>query len=253
MHQPSDLVVLRGKTALITGAARRLGAATALRLAREGVHVVLHYGTSLTEAECVREQAEGQGVRAVLVQADLAVHGAGMALFEEAEAVAGPIDFLVNNASIFPVGTLAELDAEGLAENMQVNALSPLELARAMHAQERAGAIVNLLDTRANDYDQKHVAYHLSKRTLDALTRMMAHDYAPLLRVNAVAPGLALPPEGLGVEYLAGLAYTNPLQRYGSAEGVAEAIMFLLRSGFITGQTIYVDGGRHLRGSFYGY
>lgn len=252
LNQPSDLVSLRGKTALVTGAAKRLGAATALRLAREGVHVVIHYGTSLAEAECVREQVEAQGVRGMLVQADLAVHGAGAALFEEALALAGPIDFLVNNASIFPEGNLADLDPDGLALNMQVNALAPLEIARALHAQQRSGAIVNLLDTRVNDYDQKHVAYHLSKRTLEALTRMMAHDYAPRVRVNAVAPGLALPPEGLGVEYLAGLAHTNPLQRFGSAEGIVEAIVFLLRSGFVTGQTIFVDGGRHLKGSFYG-
>jgi len=249
----SDIVPLRGKTALITGAAKRLGAATALRLAQEGVHVVLHYSTSLLEAEVVREEAEAQGVRALLVQADLALPGAGTSLFEEALSIAGPIDFLVNNASIFPSGSLADLDADSLAQNHQINALAPLELARALHAQQRAGAIVNLLDTRVNDYDQKHVAYHLSKRTLDGLTRMMAHDFAPQLRVNAVAPGLALPPEGLGIDYLASLAHTNPLQRHGSAEGVVEAIVFLLRSGFVTGQTIFVDGGRHLRGSFYGY
>ena len=80
----------------------------------------------------------------------------------------------------------------------------------------------------------------------------MAVEFAPQVRVGAVAPGLSLPPEGKDLAYLQDLAHTNPLQRYGSAEGIAEAVVFLLRSGFVTGQTIYVDGGRHLKGDFYG-
>lgn len=248
----AELVELRGKTALITGAAKRIGAAIALRLAREGVHIVVHYQTSQTEAEALAVDLRGLGVQVYLVQADLAQPGVGEALFAQALAAAGPIDFLVNNASIFPTDTFADLDEKKLALNMQIHALAPVALGRALHAQGREGAIVNLLDARMNDYDQAHLAYHLSKRTLSALTRIMAAEFAPRVRVSGVAPGLSLPPEGKDLAYLQGLAHTNPLQRYGSAEGIAEAVVFLLRSGFVTGQTIYVDGGRHLKGDFYG-
>lgn len=244
--------LLRGKTALVTGGARRLGAAMARALAESGANVVVHYRHSADAALALAAELRGCGVGAWTVAGDLALARAGTEVFAAALGVAGPIDILVNNASIFPEGTLATLDEESLSLNHRVHAVAPLELGRAMHAQERDGAIVNLLDTRVNDYDRLHVAYHLSKRTLDALGRMMAVEFAPRIRVNAIAPGLVLPPEGRDEAYLAGLAHTNPLNRYGGEADVVRAMLFLLNSPFITGQTICVDGGRHLRGSFYG-
>jgi pteridine reductase len=104
------------------------------------------------------------------------------------------------------------------------------------------------LDTRVAGYDRQHVAYHLSKQMLCTLTRMMAVEFAPRIRVNAVAPGLILPPEGKGMDYLEGLKGTNPLNQYGSAEDISAAAVFLIGSAFITGQGIHVDGGRHLKG-----
>lgn len=244
--------LLRGKTALITGGARRLGAAMARALAEAGANVVIHYRHSAVEAQGLAKELRGVGVGTWTVPGDLGLPRSGTEVFAAAVAVAGPIDILVNNASIFPDGTFAELDEEALALNHRIHAVAPLELGRAMHAQGRDGAIVNLLDTRVNDYDRMHVAYHLSKRTLAALGRMMAVEFAPRIRVNAIAPGLVLPPEGRDEAYLAELAHTNPLNRYGGEADVVRALLFLLNSPFITGQTINVDGGRHLRGSFYG-
>jgi hypothetical protein len=142
---------------------------------------------------------------------------------------------------------------QSLLASVQLHAMAPLVLARAFAAQRiPAGDIVNFLDSRMEDYDRRHVSYNLGKRMLWAITRMLALELAPAIKVNAVAPGLILPPEGRDEQYLAGLASTNPLNRVGSVEGVAAAVRLLVESDFITGQVIYVDGGRHIRGCVYG-
>ena len=243
---------LNGKVALVTGAAKRLGGAVALALARQGTSVVLHYRTSAGEVEATARAVRDLGVRAWTVRADLAVPEESESLLPRAVEAAAPIDLLVNNAAIFPAGDMRELTAEKLQANVNVNALAPFLIARRFAEQGRSGAIVNFLDARIAGHDPEHAAYHLSKRMLFTLTRMMAVEFAPQVRVNAVAPGLILPPAGKGEGYLEALASTNPLHRYGSAEDVAEAVVFLLRSDFVTGQVLFVDGGRRLRGSMYG-
>jgi NAD(P)-dependent dehydrogenase (short-subunit alcohol dehydrogenase family) len=243
---------IEGKTALVTGAAKRLGCATALALASEGAHVALHYGQSADEAEQTAEAVRSHGVRAWTFQADLANTGDVQDLSQRVEAEAGPVDILINSASIFPESDLESFTPEALFDNIRVNTLAPLVLARALHATGRCGTVVNYLDCMIADYDRKHVAYHLSKRMLQDLTRMMAVEFGPNLRVNGVAPGLVLPPVGKDESYLADLASSNPLNAYGCAEDVTAATVFLLQSDFVTGQVVYVDGGRHLRGNMYG-
>lgn len=243
---------LNGKTALVTGAAKRLGAATAFELARYGAAIVVHYGRSRVEAEQVAESARSLGVCAWTVAANLADPAATDALFDCAVQVAGPIDILINNAGVFPRGGLGTLSPADLHANLDVNALAPLLLSRRFFAQGRPGCIINFLDARITDFDSEHAAYHLSKRMLFSLTRMMALEFAPAVRVNAVAPGLILPPEGEDQSYLERLAHTNPLGRHGGARDVTEAVLFLIRSEFITGQVIFVDGGRHIKGAMYG-
>ena len=247
-----DLWDLRGKTALVTGGARRLGRAVSLALAEQGTHVVVHYRNSAEEAETLAAGIRRLNVMSWTIAADLGDCAQAAALFSRIVDLAGPIDVLVNNAAIFQEGRLCEVGAEDIQANLNVNALAPLLISREFAAQGREGAVVNFLDTRMVDYDHNHIAYHLSKRSLFALTRMMALEFAPKLRVNAVAPGLILPPEGENESYLEELASTNPLNRYGSADDVVEAVLFLLRSRFITGQVVFVDGGRHMKGSVYG-
>jgi pteridine reductase len=243
---------MKGKTALVTGAAKRLGRATALALAENGVNVVLHYGTSRAEAESAAKEIRRKRVKAWTVAADLADPDQTRGLVAHAVDLAGPLDFLVSNASIFTPSHLTDFTLDDLTVNVQVNAVAPLLLARAFVAQKREGAVVNFLDSRIADYDREHAAYHLSKRMLHTLTKMMALEFAPRVRVNAVAPGLILPPPGQDESYLRKFRTTNPLQRIGLPAGVADAVLFLLRSEFVTGQVIYVDGGRHLKGNVYG-
>ena len=243
---------LAGKTALVTGAAKRIGRATALALASEGAHVVVHYRSSGKEAEQVASTIRKRGVEAWTIQADLADRHAAEALLAGAREGAGPIDILVNSASVFPTGTLADMTIEDIALNMQVNAIAPFIIARCFAAQGREGSVVNLLDTRIVDYDAAHTAYHMSKRMLFTLTRMMALEFAPSVRVNAVAPGLILPPPGKDDAFGERMTSRTPLQRVGDIEDVTDATLFLLRSEFVTGQVIFVDGGFHMKGSVYG-
>lgn len=244
--------VFKGKTALVTGSARRIGRGIALALARHGANVVVHFDTSAKEAADLAREIEMVGAKAWTLQADISNLEEAETVVPSAIELAGPLDILINNASVFPKGGLLSFSVEELEANLGINAVAPLLMARHFAAQDRDGGIVNMLDSRIVDYDREHAAYHLSKRMLFTLTRMMAIEFAPLVRVNAVAPGLILPPPGEDEAFLERLASSNPLNRYGSVEGVADAVLFLLRSDFITGQVIFVDGGRHLRGNMYG-
>ena len=243
---------LQGKTALVTGAAKRLGRATALALGAEGVNVVVHYGESAQEGADTCAQLRGLGVKAWAVQADLARPKAPETLIARVLKEAGSLDILVNSASIFPPSALAEMTFEQVVETLRVNAWAPFALGRDFARRVGRGKIVNLLDARIVGYDWAHAAYYLSKQMLAVLTRMMALEFAPHVTVNAVAPGLILPPPGEDESYLDRLSDTVPLKRHGEAEDVTEAIVYLLKSDFVTGQVLFVDGGRHLRGLGHG-
>ncbi|MCC6797448.1 MAG: SDR family oxidoreductase [Candidatus Hydrogenedentes bacterium] len=246
------MIDLGGNTALVTGGAKRLGRAIGLALAHEGCGVVVHYGGSAVEAEQTAHAISQLGVRAWTVQGNLADPKNAADIVERASALAGRVELLVNSASVFPESTFVEFNPDEVHDNINLHALSPALLARALHAKGGEGAIVNMIDCMIADYDKKHFAYHLSKRMLHTLTRVMAVELAPRFRVNGIAPGLVLPPAGKDESYLAGLASSNALNRYGNAEDVAAAAVFLMKSDFVTGQTIYVDGGRNLRGNMYG-
>lgn len=243
---------LTGMTALVTGGAKRLGRATVLALARQGAGVAIHYHRSGEAAEVLAEEVQDHGVGAWTVNADLGDRGAVEGLFGAAVAKAGPVDILVNNASIFPGDTFGDATYEALEENFRVNAWAPFALMRAFTGQDRGGAIVNLLDARMGDYDKRHFSYHLSKRALFTFTRAGALELAPSIRVNGVAPGLVLPPPGEDESFLTKWAHSNPLNTHGGPEDIAEAVVFLAAAPFVTGQIIYVDGGRHLLGGVYG-
>jgi NAD(P)-dependent dehydrogenase (short-subunit alcohol dehydrogenase family) len=193
------------------------------------------------------------GRRAYCIEAELADQQQAGELFHRCLDAAGPISILINNASFFPSDHILEITPEKILESLWVHGISPLLLMRALAQQKLPSAdIVNLLDCRMNDYDHKHASYHLGKRMLLTLTRMLAIELAPAVRVNGIAPGLILPPEDKGHDYLENLAHTNPLDSVGAVEQVVSAVHYLLDNYFITGQVIYVDGGRHLRGHVYG-
>lgn len=240
-----------GRRTLITGGAKRLGKETALALARGGAELAIHFNSSKAPAEALCEELQSMGSRAIPIQADLNDPAAVEDLFSRAWESMGGMDFLVNNASIFPPGRLDEIDIHQVHQNLQVNAWAPFLLVREFWRKIRGsgarGSVVNLLDTRLVGGDLAHSAYHLSKATLGELTTLTALEFAPEIQVNAVAPGAVLPPEDLGDDYLDGLTKDLPLKRRGFPKDIADATLYLLRASFVTGQVIFVDGGRHLR------
>lgn len=239
---------LTGNTALITGGAKRIGRSTALALANAGVNVVIHYRSSAGEAEDVAAQIRDLGVHAWTVQADLSAPEAIDSLVDRAIGAAGPLDILINNASAFPETDFESVTLDDMLTSMTIDAWAPFALGRRFAQTPNAKHVINMLDTRiASDHDWQHFAYNAAKYTLGLFTKMMAVKMAPRIQVNAVAPGLILPPEGKPDSYLEELKDALPMKRIGSPEFVADAILFLLRSEFITGQVIYIDGGRHLR------
>lgn len=238
---------LAGRIALVTGASRRIGRSTAIALAGAGVHIVVHARRS-REAEMLKVcgEVEACGVKCWRVTADIENPGEYESLIAGAIQTAGAVDVLVNNASIFTAGTLADVGWGDVVRHMQVNAWSPFVLSREFARLARKGSIVNILDTKISGYDRSHVAYILSKQMLASLTKMCAKEFAPDITVNAVAPGLILPPAGKDETYLENLAQTVPLKRHGGPDDITDAVLYLLSAGFVTGQIIFVDGGRRL-------
>lgn len=237
---------LRGKTALVTGAARRIGRAICVGLAMQGVNVIIHYSRSESEAQKLKDEITRLGVKSWLTKADFKDSGSTDNLMAQAYEMSGRVDVLINNASVFSPSNVESVRLEDIDANMLVNAWTPFLLSRSFAQKADHGKIINLLDTRITGYDFDHFAYYASKKMLEALTKSMALKLAPNITVNAVAPGLILPPEGKDYSYLERKKEAVPLKKYGSVSDVVDAVLFLLKSDFISGQIIYVDGGMHL-------
>ncbi len=221
-----------------------------LALAQAGADMIVHDHQSL-RGECERlcDEIDRFGVRSRIITADFEAEADYGRLIGKAAEVTGRLDVLINNAAIFGEDSLGGADFGGLTRHMQINAWAPLVLGRDFARLATKGQIINILDTRASGpflYDLKHVSYVLSKHCLRVLTGMMALEFAPGIRVNAIAPGLILPPPGKDEGYLQEMARKVPLKMHGAPENITDAVLFLLGNDFMTGQVISVDGGRHL-------
>ncbi len=223
---------------LVTGGAKRLGAAIARGVAAAGHEVVIHYGRSQGDAEALAGELGGRAV-----QGDLADLADVPKMFERA-CEDGPVDGLVNSASQFDYDAPAAIDAALAARLYAVNCTAPALLAGALAAQGRRGAVVTLLDQKLANPNPDFFSYTLSKTALEGATVLMAQAFAPRVRVNAVAPGLTLPSGDQSAAEFASVASANLLQRPVGAEAVAEAVVYLLGAGSVTGQTLFVDGGQ---------
>lgn len=243
------LALLAGKVALITGGARRVGAVACRRLHAEGMRIVLHYRSSEGEASDLR--AELERVRAnsiVLVQGDL-LHAASLArIVGEAADAFGGLDVLVNNASSFyptPIGTATEQHWDDL---IGTNLKAPFFLAQAAaaHLRKSQGCIVNIVDIHGQRPLKNYPIYSAAKAGLIMLTKSLARELAPEVRVNAIAPGTIIWPErGLDEAVKQQILERTPLKRSGDPDDIARTMLFLIRdAGYITGQVIAVDGGR---------
>lgn len=243
----TDRQNLQGKLILITGAAVRVGRELILDAASAGADVVIHYRSSAEEAEKTRQMALAYGVRAHLLQADLADPQQTLDMFAQAAGF-GPLYALVNNASVFDPLSMAETSLEDWNRHMAVNLTAPFLLSRAFAEALPEGAhgrIVNILDWRALRPQADHFPYTISKAGLAALTRSSAVALAPDITVNAVAFGAILPPSDGGET---GKILENvPAGRWADLSEVTETVRFLLTGpSYITGEVIHLDGGRHL-------
>jgi len=239
---------LMGQSVLVTGGAVRLGRAICNTLADAGARVVIAYQSSEAEAQELQRDIRARGAAAWAIASSLDNERGCLGLIERAIQVAGALDILVNNAAGFHKGRFETLTEETLLSEFQTNLFAPLLLMGAFSRQNRPGQVINLLDQRVTSTDAERVPYVLTKKALADATRMAALAWAPRIRVNAVAPGAILPPPDEGPEYLKEKAGSIPLQRMCSPNEVAEAILFLLTSPGLTGQTLFVDGGQSLLG-----
>lgn len=237
-----------GKTVLVTGGARRLGRSLSQSLADAGAEVAVHYNTSAEEAEAFLKKLISEGRRIELFQADLEQQEQCEALIPRVIECFGKIDILINSASVYPDSPLATLNTPDMNRIMAINSLAPFYLTRVLAETDQTAQVINFLDGRMDDFDRKRGGYGLSKKMLKSLTMMTALEYAPQIRVNAVAPGMVLPPEGMGENALAQIRSANPLKTLGTIDQIIEAVFYLCGSGYMTGQILYIDGGRHLRG-----
>ena len=239
------------KVVLVTGGAKRIGKAIALKMAVAGWNVAVHYRGSADEAQETVNEIRAIGRRAILVQCDLSEEAAVRKLLPEVEAALGKVRCLVNNASLFNYDSTADFTYACLDAHMHANLAAPVLLAQALHASVDEGetaVVINLLDQKLYNLNPDFLSYTLSKAALHSATTMLAQALAPKVRVVGIAPGLTLishiqtPAEFDSAHALA------PLGESSRPDEVASAVVFAADNRALTGSTILVDAGQHLLG-----
>jgi pteridine reductase len=241
-------VELKGKNAVVTGSAVRIGRRICLELAERGANVVINYRSSAGAASKLVDEITDLGVRALAVQGDVSNAADVARIHREARETLGPVQVLVNNASIFPKTPIMELTEQDWDESIAVNLKAPflcsLEFGRAMF-REDGGVIINLADWAAMRPYEGYLPYLTAKGGIVTMTKAFAKELAPKVRCNAVAPGPIFPPLDLTEDEIEEARVGTLLQRWGDASDIARAVAFLIEgSDFITGAILPVDGGR---------
>ena len=246
---PDAVDPLTGRVVLVTGAGRRVGRAIALVLGARGMRVVVHFNGSRDGADETARLIRENGGEAIVEQADLTRLDEAEALVDRAVAWQGALGALVNSAAIMvrtPIGETTQADWDTM---FAINVRAPYFLSQhaAPSLAASRGAIVNIADLAAFESWPAYVPHGMTKAAVVQMTRSMASALAPDVRVNAVAPGVVLLPEGWSEAGAEHLRSTTPLRRLGSPDDVAQAVVYLLEAGYVTGEVIRVDGGRHVR------
>jgi pteridine reductase len=239
----------RGRVALVTGAGRRVGRAIAVGLGARGARVAVHYNDASAGAEETAGIIRAAGGEARTFGADLSdPHAAGALVNTVADAF-GAFDILVNSAGIMERHPVAEVTPEIWDRTFDINLRAGFftSQAAATRMPAQGGVIVNIADLAAFETWTAYVTHCVSKAGVVALTRALAHALAPRVRVNGVAPGAVLLPENFDTAFTDRLIVTTPLKHLGSPDDVVRTVIFLIESDYITGETVIVDGGRHVR------
>jgi pteridine reductase len=242
---------LQGKTALVTGGARRVGAAIARRLHAAGANLMLHYRDSAADADALAAELNALRAKsASTVKAELLAPIAPRSLVSSTLESFGRLDLVVNNASAFFPVPIGAIESSHWEELIGSNLRAPLFISQeaAPHLAKGQGAIVNIVDIHAERPLKGYSVYSVAKAGLAALTRSLALELAPGVRVNGVAPGaIAWPEDGqFDPEERRRILATTPLSRVGSPEDIAQAVHFLACAPYVTGQILAVDGGRSI-------
>ena len=242
---------LRGRSALVTGAGKRVGRAIAVGLGRRGMRVGVHYHTSESGAAETARLVAAAGGEAVLVRGDLSTAEGPPAVVADAAARLGELHVLVNSAAVMERTPFGETSPADWDRIFAINLRAPYFMAQAaapwLRRADGGGAIVNIADLAAFETWPGYVPHGLTKHGIVRLTEALARLLAPAVRVNAVAPGTVLLPEGWSEADAERLRSTTPLARDGTPDDVVQAVVFLLDADFVTGETIVVDGGRRVR------
>lgn len=242
---------MNGKVVLVTGGAIRVGRAIALAFAARGAHVGITYRSSAGPAEQTAEEMRGLGARAAAVRCDQRHPEQVAAAVEQVERELGPVEVLVNNASVFRRTPLPEATLEDWDEHLEVNLRGPWLFARVLGPEMKrrgAGVILNLVDIAAERPFAGYLPYCASKAGLASLTLGLAKALAPEVRVNGIAPGVAEWPDDYPEEQKRLLLERTPLRRAGTPGDIAAAAVYLAESPFVTGVILPVDGGLRLAG-----
>ncbi len=236
------------KTVLITGAAKRVGKALALHLAGQGWNIAIHYNTSTVEARqfCDELISSFPNQQFELFKADLNRTDEVEMIIPQVVRKFSGIDLLINNASVFEPASLEETTTAFLERQMNVNFNAPFILCRNFAQACQLGVIVNFVDTRIVNNKSNFAAYSISKKALWELTKMAALEFGPGVRVNAIAPGLTLPPEEKGEDYLLKLAGHIAMKRPGGLTPILKSLDYILNNDYLTGQLLFCDGGENL-------
>lgn len=236
------------KTALITGAARRVGKAMALQLASQAWNIAIHYNSSDVEARLLQDELIGAypSQRFELFKADLNLPEEVESLISQVVQKMSGLELLINNASVFEPASLNETTSGFLDRQMNVNFKAPFILTRDFARVIKSGVIVNFVDTRIVNNQSNFAAYSISKKALWEMTKMAALEFGPGIRVNAIAPGLTLPPEEKGEEYLRKLSEKIAMKRPGGLDPILKSLDYILNNDYLTGQLLFCDGGENL-------
>jgi pteridine reductase len=238
---------LEGRVVLVTGAGQRVGRAIALAMGEDGAHVAVHYHGSEDSARETAKTIESAGGKATLFKADLRDAAAAGALAGDVATGCGRLDVLINSAASMMRTPLETVTPAQWDEVFALNLRAPffLSIAAARAMGEQGGAIVNISDHMGFESWPAFVPHGVSKSGIAAMTRLLAATLAPRVRVNAVAPGAVLAPAGWPDAEMARYVKETPMARSGTPDDVITAIRYLIGATYVTGETLFVDGGRH--------